>query len=298
MTSQPSQLTNEFKTADIMLFKGDPKHKLNWLIMHLSDSEYTHAALVCENGILADEGLSGLAKHRFYETEDGRPISVMRLTSEHDFSPLMKTAEAFIDAKLPYDKPGLILAGLLLLHKKLTMNWVTQKLVSRILNAISKQIDVTLSHGIDRMTCSQFVSAVYTRSGSEFSLNFVGADLLQATVKEGLLMDSHAFLQQTELPVQLKSSKEEEMNVDQLINDLTEVLQSPKTEPATPLLAETVEAVALFSQSLTQISDSKKAIRTLLEGQEMFITPGDLRRHCVNLIHVADSRVERCDDSL
>ncbi len=302
--------TTNVTSGDIILFKGEADDRLNQIIMWLSDSKFTHAALVCDPNTLADEALSGLARHHFSITPSGRPACIMRMEDCDDLTPVLSVAQTYIDSNEPYDKPALVLAGLLLLHKKFHLFHPLQKIINRFLNKLARELDETIAKhyepGKSPMTCSQFVSTVYTEAGSEYALKFKNADLFQQSRKLTLAEQCFLGLQDNVAANLLLSSEPEQADWEELSKDLFEELGKQDKAEGVPLqqhvsslqqdaslLHETRTAVSRFCMALTRKNNPKEAIHTLIEGQEMLITPGDLRDHCINLTHIMDCNVDR-----
>ncbi|WP_133407048.1 hypothetical protein [Parashewanella tropica] len=291
--SKPSDQLSEAKlqAGDIILFEGEAGDTLNWLIMHLSNSKYTHSALVYEDGILADAALSGLNIHHFSQKESGRPACVMRLNGITDSEPLITNAATLVNKKLPYDKPGLILAGLLLLQKKFPLHRKAQKWASLLLQHAAKEISAAFAKGKHPVTCSQFVSSVYTMTGGDYALYFKNADILSSSDKDGLIHKCQKLLG-TKIPTNLAYGIEVSSSLDEILSQLKDALNDTESVEE-PVLPETVNAVKRFSCSLTRTLNSEDAIHKLAKGEELFITPGDLRQHCINLQFICDVHIVR-----
>jgi len=97
------------KPGDIIIFKaGD-----TWIsktIAWLTESDVSHAAIVLEDGRIAEMGPGGLFVNKI-EVLEGDDEMLLRLVPEKDSAPLMKAAQVYIDSEVRYDFPALAFIG-------------------------------------------------------------------------------------------------------------------------------------------------------------------------------------------
>jgi len=101
-------------------------------IAWLTKSDVTHAALVLEDGRIAEMGPGGLSVNKI-EIHEGNDEMLLRLLPEKYPAPLMKAAQMYIDSEVRYDFPALAFLGGLIVYRNI-----------RPTNKINTAIDLVL----------------------------------------------------------------------------------------------------------------------------------------------------------
>ncbi|MDE6203613.1 MAG: hypothetical protein K2G19_09090, partial [Lachnospiraceae bacterium] len=115
---EEDEMSAAIKKGDMILFfAGD-----TWLsksISYLTNSEVTHAAMVYSDDAIIEILADGVQVNKIADWNNvgkGKKAYVMRHKPELDYAPLKRSADAYLNADVSYDFPGLYLLGALLIY--------------------------------------------------------------------------------------------------------------------------------------------------------------------------------------
>lgn len=288
---------SELKPADVLLFEGEDD-TIDNAIMFLTHSKLTHAALYYRTGALADAGLSGIGVHALSDDPKGRRIHARRMGVELDPGPVLAAAKGYVDNGEPYDKPGLVMVGLILIYKKFTPTSLVQKaaiaLLKRICASVDKWINEHYQHGKKPMVCSQYVFQCFqdaSKTDPRYELVIrQGVVSLQRGHEDSLLHRVAAHprseaLMTTRMPA---SIGDVEGTDEELVGNLIDAMkqsQSPSIQSEVGLDDELVEQVHRLGDLLrnAQGSEDTDGVSYLMSQESLFVTPEDLYSNCPSL---------------
>lgn len=295
--------------GDIIVFKAEN----DWLskaIAWFTKSDVSHAAMAYSEDSIVEVGANGIGVHKV-DISEGENVYVMRLSSHPDATPLINTANAYLDAKVRYDFPALfILAGLLIYRRIIPTNKLL-RITNRIISACGLMLDEMIQHAIlhhpDRaMVCSQLVYQIFYDCGGEYRIQIVNGSLQNSALQED------ASIRLCDLLSESKTLAKEEADTDVMKSSLTpeETKELAKelydalceTEPQNKenlihlTVAETSQINSTLSaaeQFLSKLENFLHLIKCDMPLDAMFVTPGDLVYHAVNLKQEGTLSLER-----
>lgn len=300
----PAKVDYQICLGDVLLFEGSYTDKLQILIMLLSGSKYTHAALGYSKDSLVDEGLAGLATHVAKVSSNGRPTHVMRHTvacDGGDVTPLKTSADFFIDQDLPYDHAGLVLAGLLLLYKKGTAFSGSHPFATKLLKLAANVIDriyaETHYEGKRAMICSQFVYECFEQAAND------GHEELRLVKKSGALaagaqpsLITNCLNKNLQFMEFSNSIAAEALEIEHLCKQVVDQFEDDIAVPLNSLggqddIALDNAVIALSRAYLNdKTSDEDTILQKMSDLEGLFVSPGDLATQFENL-RVASKKV-------
>ena len=306
-------LFSDLRPGDVLLFDTEPGVVIDDLIVLLTGSNVTHAALRHDvPGVLADAYPPIIALHALSDAPDGRAIHVRRLgDGTLPMNPVTDAAKVYVGAQEPYDMPGLVMLGLLLLYKHTRpLSSVTQEIVFALLKRVALRLDALFAKGKHPMVCSEFVFQCYADASAKdarYALRIEGGDLQAARTGLSLLeraastprtqsaSESGALLAGNDA-LSLKSDEE----LATLLRDALErdARSEAEAAPLNQPLVETVHAIAdLFHRNASAESTQgiADAVSFLRREAAFFVTPGDLLSHCPSLTDLGTLKVHRED---
>lgn len=295
--------------GDIIVFKAEN----DWLskaIAWFTKSDVSHAAMAYSEDSIVEVGANGIGVHKV-DISEGENVYVMRLSSHPDATPLINTANAYLDAKVRYDFPALfILAGLLIYRRIIPTNKLL-RITNRIISACGLMLDEMIQHAIlhhpDRaMVCSQLVYQIFYDCGGEYRIQIVNGSVQNSALQED------ASIRLCDLLSESKTLAKEEADTDVMKSSLTpeETKELAKelydalceTEPHNKenlihlTVAETSQINSTLSaaeQFLSKLENFLHLIKCDMPLDAMFVTPGDLVYHAVNLKQEGTLSLER-----
>lgn len=293
--------------GDVILFQAED----DWFskgICWFTQSNVSHAAMVYSNDSIVEVGAYGIGVHKV-ETNNGRGVYVKRLTPVKDPAPLLKAADAYLEAKVRYDFPALFLLAGLLIYRRIVPTSRLFDITSRILAAaclkLDEMIQHTFLHNPDRaMVCSQLVYQIFYDCGEEYRIEIVN-DCVWNSISEpkasqsiclfDLLSENgeavHAAPSYEDLNLQ-EALTEEAMEefAKELYLALCEsenaMIENALTEKLSPVLS-------LADKFLSRMKQFLELIKCDIPLDAMFVTPGDLMDHAPNLELVQTLALER-----
>lgn len=293
-------MSHDIKVGDILIFEAEN----DWIsksIAILTNSDVSHAALVHDDMELAEMGLSGIQSNKFHVDSSGRKVYQLRLDPEKDPLPIAKAAEAYLNAKVPYDKPSLyILAGLLIFRsiRRPTTRW--RKVTDLIINAACLVLDKMINkhiHGSDTkvMVCSQLVYQCYLDCGKDYKIK-INNGLLQDTALNGIrladiaennLIDSFAETTETS-EINLDS-----VNSDDLARELFEALSDVDNDEELLTESDLMGTAGKAKKFMNLLEDMLERLSIKMPLDALFVTPADLLSNAENLKQISTFKMKR-----
>lgn len=301
-------LFNSICPGDILIFKaGD-----DWIgksIAWLTRSDVSHAAMMYGSDTIVEMGLSGIMVNKIAENPEGKLAHILRLAPEMDSQPLLDAASVYVNSQVKYDLPSLVLLAGLLIYRQIRptpkLKIITDTILRLACVEIDKLIMLLRKDKKHTMVCSQLVYQCYQDCPKDYHIR----------IQDGDLQASHDAIQADSQTIRL---------IDQLdrmeCNNLVNFTQSdlPKLTPDEAakelylaLLDEKetheIENELTSASSMDDILQIAKQLLLKLEAfleeygldlpvQALFITPGDLLNHSVNLTNLGSLMIERCPD--
>lgn len=280
--------------GDILIFKADDKW-ISKLIAWGTFSDVSHAAMIYADGQMVEMGLDGImdCKIRLGGGAASETAYQMRLTPARDAAPLIRAANRYLDAKIRYDIPALVLLGIALIYRHLHPSTRVYHLLEQLLTLACMEIDKLIAELLghpDAMVCSQFVYQVYQDCGDAYQIN-IHDGVLQAQASgaaDGVrLMD---FIPQAGA-FTLAPLAAGNINVETLCHELYDAVYEAQAarETLPPPCTLTSTARGLHER----MTDLAKAAGIPLEA--LRVMPADLAYHADNLQRVSEIEVERLE---
>lgn len=278
------------KPADIIIFEaGD-----DWLgksIAWLTKSTVSHAALYRPEGELVEMGISGISASKFHTADSGAKAYILRLDPERDPAPVLAAADKYLQAKIRYDFPALVILGGLLIYRTIRPTSRLQKVTDLILRAACRALDKILQAATKSpgaMVCSQLVYQCYLDGGEDYRIQLHDGDLVNASLgticlntlleerKEGAFTVAEPVEVLHETAV---SNSDPNALAQELYEALTEEVDELNTAVHNELLNSAEQFLKLIEAILEKAGD-------VIPAQALFVTPGDLLNHATNLTQV------------
>lgn len=307
-------MNKKLTKGDIILFKA----KDDWLsraIAWFTQSDVSHAAMAYSEDSIVELGARGVSVDKV-DVSEGEGIYVMRLVPEMDPAPLIASADAYLNAGVRYDYPDLFILAGMLIYKRIPSTYDVLHISNKILTVCGFMLDemiqhVLLHHTDQAMVCSEFVYNVFYDCGKDYRIQ-----IEDGCIWEGRLTD------ETDRTLRLFDSlSPENLNTNSFTNDtaLLEDENTPAPENAEQLAQILYEALcqsetlsdtdntlpdenvsAKFSQTVSAAEKFLSKLKYFLELvkcdlplEAMFITPGDLAYHAVNLEKQGECSLKR-----
>lgn len=300
--------------GDILLFSAEKGSFISWAITFLTDAPVSHAAMFYneQNQSIIEESPPQVAVNPATDRFKDREIYVRRLSVEEGLplSPVIEEATNYLNKAEPYDMSGLYMVGLLLIYRKFTPNTIVQKAMIKILKklaaSIIKYIHEHKNPGKLPMVCSQFVAQCYNNAGDKYKLKIESGVLQKVSAiqdnSRNVLDQVLQILQspkktnlQTLSSTTMKIMNEPPSSGEELCKELKEAFDATANETDKDITSELIESISQFSQAHYLLSSGDVQLQNVLlddvtttlqflKGNEnMFVSPGDLLKHCVNL---------------
>ena len=289
---------NELLPADVLLFSPEKKSFISWAITFLTDAPVSHAAIYFNAmpATIIEETPPQVSLNPAERRFKGRTIHVYRHTTEASLNPVIAAAQRHLNNNEPYDNPGLYMVGLLLMYKTFSMTSRKQQIIIRIL----EKLTATLNHYIQQhqtpgkhpMVCSQFVAQCFDDAGNNFRLQFRHAVHLDSAIGETLVEEAidrgtqkQPVFTQQDLAAATPETASDEVLCEALYKSFMEDASQP-TSTMTDALAEAIYHFSSAHAALLNIDTVTKffnPLTALQANNNMFVSPGDLMRHCSNL---------------
>lgn len=294
----------DLRAGDVLLFSPEEGSWISKAITWLTDAPVSHAAMTYQIPTkLIEETPPAVQVAEATLRFPGRTVHVMRLNKPiDDFKPVMDVAASYLNGEAPYAMNNLYLLGILLIYKKFSPSDTTQKIVLRILKRLTeKLLDAINQHKYpDKhpMVCSQFVFECYQEApGKAFHLTLSNPNLKSDSSRSSLLDKAFKHKRKDSQLGQLGAEKSDD---EELAKQLYQAMNDETLLASGATSDELLDAIHDFSQALHAVSrqldldsaDPKQGIAILQAQSAMFVTPGDLLRHCPELRHIGDINIK------
>jgi hypothetical protein len=306
---------SDLRQGDVLLFETEPGVTIDDLIVLLTGSNITHAALYYKvPGVLADAYPPTIALHAISDVTAGRNVYVRHLgDGTLPMQSVTDAADVYICAEEPYDMPGLVMLGLLLLYKHANpISSFTQEIAFQILKRVASRLDRLFAKGKQPMVCSEFVYQCFADAAAKdgrYALTIKNGDLQMAKVTRPSLLGKVASLvakhphKASIKATAAESAKETAKSDDELVATLLDALrkdaESLKNDaPLHDHLVEVIQEIAdLFYKHAPKelASGAPNALAFLQRQSSFFVTPGDLQSHCPSLTDQGVIKLQRED---
>ncbi|AOE49790.1 hypothetical protein KS2013_1070 [Kangiella sediminilitoris] len=290
----------DLKPGDVLLFSPEEGSWISKAITWLTDAPVSHAAMTYQLPTkLVEETPPAVriadATLRFVD----RTVHVMRLNKPvDDFKPVMDVAAKYLNGQAPYSMNNLYLLGILLLYKKFTPNDETQKIILKILKSLTERLLDAINQmkypDKHPMVCSQFVFECYLEAGKAYRLSIKDGVLKSDSPRPNLITKAFKHTRKNSQLANLSAGAESDD--EQLAKQLYHAMNDETLLASGVVSDELLDSIHDFAQTLHAVSqelelakaDPRQGLAILQAQSSMFVTPGDLLRHCPELRHVGD----------
>lgn len=308
------------KKGDIIIFKAEE----DWLskaIAWFTKSDASHAAMVYSEDSIVEVGAYGIGVHKV-NFSDGDGVYVMRLTCEPDSAPLIRSADAYLNAKVRYDFPALFILAGLLIYQRITKSSRLLNAANRLLAAAGVKLDkmiqqTLLHHSEPAMVCSQLVYQIFYDCGEPYRIQITNGCVLtlQTENKESSsirLFDllphapnfSNSFYPEftaSDLYTDLSlPSVLTDGDIDDIVKEFYFALcesentdLSNNTDLKEQISSDLSSTLALAEHFLSSLQHLLQLLDCKLPLESMFVTPGDLVYHAENLKNMGTLELTR-----
>lgn len=303
----------DLKQGDILLFSPTEDWESR-LIASITKSPVSHAAMSYYDYNEIIEEIPPYAQiNSIKDRIVNRKITIMRLTPfKEDMSKVLNIGKNYVANKEPYTKMDLVFVGLFILFKKSLISSTLQKLLIPLMKHIISDLIVLINKGVYKgshpMVCSQFVYNCYEKAGREYKLIVSNENSIN-----NLLNQVQDYINKNKDRKGLKSKLIDNMNkineenaynsIDKeklLENIYYELQKEQDTNVLNELQEEFVITTHEFCTVINYLFNNEQTslllncgdnlisapIKTIIDSEEFFITPGDLLMNCKNLIKV------------
>ena len=293
----------DLKAGDVLLFSPEEGSWISKAITWLTDAPVSHAAMTYQIPTkMVEETPPAVRVAEATMRFPGRTVHVMRLNKwQDDFKPVMDVAAKYLNGEAPYAMNNLYLLGILLIYKKFTPSDTTQKIVLKILKRITEKLLDAINQmkypDKHPMVCSQFVFECYQEAGKAFQLTIKKGNLQTENTRTSLLEKAFKHKRKES---QLSALKAESASDEDLAKQLYHAMDDETMLASGAVSDELLDGIHDFAQALHAVSqqldlekaDSKQGIAILQAQSSMFVTPGDLLRHCPELKHMGEIKLK------
>ncbi|MBN1640405.1 MAG: hypothetical protein JXA09_04145 [Anaerolineae bacterium] len=167
--------------GDVLLYKGTAV--ISRAIRFFDGTEFSHAALYMGDSQVAEALAKGLVKREYTADVMGDTwVQAHRLKSAPpDMSPVVDTAQAYVDDGNRYGYEQLLLLAFLCMTRKLSFAPSLRRLVRRALDNAAAVLTDLIGAGREPMICSEFVFRAYDEALPEaedvFTLRISGLEI-------------------------------------------------------------------------------------------------------------------------
>lgn len=303
--------------GDIIVFKAEDDW-LSKVIAKLTQSDVSHAAMAYSEDSIVEVGASGIGVHKV-EITDGDNVYVMRLVSEPDPAPLIASADAYLDAKVRYDFPGLFLLAGAIIYCHIAPTTDVLHISNKILTTCTFMLDEFIQHALlhhtdQAMVCSELVYRIFYDCGGEYQIQIVDGCIWKNQGTENMdgfirLSDylstenlttkdctNDSALSKEDYTSSFPTQEETESLAEKLYSALCQAeIQLPNKqdinkESAALTLSPTISIAEKFISKLKYFLE---LVKCDLPVEAMFITPGDLVYHAQNLKNLGTLDLKR-----
>jgi hypothetical protein len=152
----------ELRAADVLLYRG--RSFVSRAICLLDGTSASHAGLYLGDGQVGEAVGRGLVRNALADScEDHDWVQVRRIkaTPLPDVSPILHSADAYLDARTRYAYQQIVLLAFLCLTRRLNIPPLLDRLVRRTVDAAAGYLNELLGGGKQLIICSEFVYRCY-----------------------------------------------------------------------------------------------------------------------------------------
>jgi len=279
--------------ADIILFEGDD----GWVdkcIMWLTNSTVSHSALYEGEGRLIEMCASGIAESKFALSDDGTKAYIMRLSPEKDPSPVVSEAQKYLNAKIRYDFPALVILAGVLIYRTIRPTPKFQRVTDLIINAACAALDKLLqklTNTEGAMVCSQLVYQCYLNCGDGYQIRLSSENVM---VGNGVCLSNLLEERGDAISAAAQTGCADIAgNPEALAKELYEALAETGVEgneADTAIPDSLLSGVKKFLETVEKILEQSG---DTIPVPSLFVTPGDLLDHAANLSQVSTVNIKR-----
>lgn len=308
-------MNKKLTKGDIILFRAED----DWLsraIAWFTQSDVSHAAMAYSEDSIVELGARGVSVDKV-DVSEGEGIYVMRLVPEMDPAPLIASADAYLNAGVRYDYPDLFILAGMLIYKRIPPTRDVLHISNKILTVCGFMLDEMIQHALlhhtdQAMVCSEFVYNVFYDCGKDYRIQIENGciwkgDMTEETDGTLRLFDSlspgninaDSFPADTALLENGSPSPVTE-DTQQLARMLYDALCQSEPLPGADNALPNENVSAMLSQTassaekfLSKLKYFLKLVKCDLPVEAMFITPGDLAYHAVNLEKQGECSLKR-----
>lgn len=285
-------MEQKLHTGDILIFQAEDKW-ISKLIAWGTFSDVSHAAMVMTNGQMVEMGLDGIMLN-LIGSDGGDPAYQLRLDPPQDTAPLAAAAARYLDQRICYDIPALVLLGIALIFRHLHPSGPVYSLLDQLITAacveLDKLINKILGHP-DAMVCSQLVYQIYQDCGTLYHLQVRNGALQAKDSADTIcLADCAASLRMEDYSA-AKLPQNSVSDIEKLSRELMLALYD--AEDIKEYMAPPQQLVVQTKTLLTQLEKLAKLTDQPLES--LLVMPSDLVYHTDNLCRVNTVSVKRLE---
>lgn len=189
---------SDLLVGDVLLYNGTSF--ISEMIKLFDGSEYSHAAIYYDNGVL--EAISEGVKKRTLDvsTADANYVDVYRFISssgngkigdqDHPAQPLIDQIVNYQKDAERYAYEQILLLALLASTRKISIPLVSW-IIRNILDSAAEIVNSIIAMGKEPMICSELVYRCYCQAGDKYTLLISGADLAQKTLSKGQIIKTY-----------------------------------------------------------------------------------------------------------
>lgn len=297
--------------GDIIIFKAQD----SWFsraIALLSRSDVCHAAMVYSKDSIVEVLANGIQVNKV-SLSKGDDIYVLRLSDEPDYAPLIRSADAYLQAGTRYDFPGLLILAGLLIYRYIVPTYEVLKIANHIFDAACLELDKMIQHALHyesrAMVCSQLIYQIFYDCGEPYKIKLPGSCLWSGSTDNSLpgfvrlaeyLSPDNDTL--TDCPSPLVTPKSSLMPLPEafLYKELCTALTNADAfsfcnkKPSKDLLTRQLsDSLPHAERFLSRLKHFLKLIQCDTPMDAMFVTPGDILNHSANLKQIAMITLKR-----
>ena len=271
----------KLQKGDVLVFKAMDSFIAKAIAL-LTGSDVSHAAMMYSEDKLVEVGFSGIVINNAIIKEDGREAYILRLNPEKCPEPLIKAADAYVNAKTIYNFPALVLIGGIIIYRQVRPTpefmHLTDLIIRLACQAVNTFINKARKTG-KTMTCSQLTYQIFNDCGEDYRIKLIDPcvkkrDAVQA---EGVIcladMLEDISLSEIELYNDLGEIDEDPEDVARRLCDyMAKECKSGKLESG-----ESINKVAKNAKKLLKLLEMLlKICDTALPLDALFVAPSDL----------------------
>lgn len=289
-------MEKDVRLGDILIFEaGD-----DWVgraIALLTQSSVSHSAMVFAQDQIVEMGSKGIGANRVAFGGDGRGAYLLRHRPIVAPEPLIAAAQRYLDQKMEYDFPALVLLAGLLIYRSVrpTPRW--QRATDLIIDAACLALDKLLNLIIHKdtrqvMMCSQLVYQCYLDCGADYRISIPHGQTQDRVGNDASVVLAELAAQTNDAlapPIEAHAEVDEEA----LARELYEAIEEEKLANAMDIsvdLSGTVSRAARFMDILERILEQ---LQLDIPLPSLFVTPADLHNNAENLENLGKVPVRR-----